>query len=124
MQDRVQKFRLATWGMLKAYFLTIVHPDDRISFQIVTGDGDDQPFPVMTGRAQIDVVIAEFDFGLAEVKVLRIHLFDAEHVGVEAADTTDPRLLVFFPGARYYVLGDGPDVHNVETGKVVGRMPD
>ena len=123
MSLRVSKFRLSNGRDF--YILVTVFSDGRISFQILTGDDDDdQPFPVMTGRAQIDVVIAEFDFGLAEVKVLRIHLFDAEHCGVEAADTTDPRLLVFFPGARYYVLGDGPDVHNVETGKVVGRMPD
>lgn len=124
MQNRVHKFRIATGRKRKSYILTVVSPDGEITYQVMTGDEATQPYPVMIGRAQIDLVSAEFDDGPAEVRALRLHLFDAEHVGAEAADTTDPRLLVLFPDVRYYVLGYDPDVYDVETGKVVGSIAD
>ena len=120
----MKKYRLTHKSAYAAFILLIERIDGCLSFQVVTGD-EDQSNSVMIGCAQlVEAIMADPDGEYAHVHVVRLHLFDAEHVGIDAADPVDARLLALFPCAPYYVLGEGAEVYSVATGKVAGYLPE
>ena len=120
----MKKYRINFLAALATYILVREFNGGEFTFQLVSGD-EVQPNSVMIGRAQlVEAIMAENSGELAHVHLLRLHLFDADHVDPEAADPIDPRLLELFPYADCYVLGEGAEVYSVRTGKVIGHLPE